>query len=89
MDQIACIIFIMFITISRKENLMPELSSQAASQVIGTTVPTIHRYIDRGLLPARKQGMRGIVRIDTVSLKTFAEEYGFHYNDQLAAELSE
>ena len=68
---------------------MPELSSTAAAQVIGTSVPTIHRYIDRDLLPARQQGLRGIIRINTDDLKTFAEEYGFRYNDHLAATLTE
>ena len=67
---------------------MPELSSEGAAQVIGTSSLTIRRYVDREMLPARKQGIRGIIRIETDDLKSFAEEYGFRYNDQLAADLS-
>lgn len=68
---------------------MPELSSSAAGQVIGVTSDTIRRYINQGMLPARKQGVKGIIRIDNDALKAFAEKYEFLYDDQLAAELSE
>lgn len=68
---------------------MPELSSDNAGLVIGTTRETINRYVNRKLLPARRQGLRGIIRIDTNDLKNFAEEYGFRYDDHLAATLTE
>jgi len=68
---------------------MPELSSKSAAQVIGISDETIRVYVDQEILPARKQGLRGIIRIETDALKSFASEYGFRYNDQLATELSE
>ena len=68
---------------------MPELSSNAAGRVIGVSGETIRRYVDRELLPARQQGLRGVIRIEPDALKEFAEEYGYRYNDQLAEELGE
>ena len=68
---------------------MPELSSNDAAQVIGTTSETIRRYIDREILPARQFGLRGIIRIDVDDLKKFANEYGFRFDDQMAAQLAE
>ncbi len=68
---------------------MPELSTDSAGKTIGTSGQTIRRLIDRELLPARREGLRGIIRIEVDSLKEFATKYGYRFNDELAANLAE
>lgn len=59
-----------------------ELSSTQAAQIMSTTVVTVIAYIDRGLLPARRMGVRRIVRIKPHDLRVFAETYGFAWDEE-------
>lgn len=63
---------------------MPDVSSAEAAQIIGISSQTIRRLIDRELLPARKQGLRGLVRVELDDLRKFAEEYNYKFDDRLA-----
>lgn len=64
---------------------MPEVSSAEAAKIIGITSQTIRRHIDDQLLSARKQGVRGIVRVDIDDLRKFADEYQYRFDEELAA----
>lgn len=74
--------------VSRLESAMPEVSSTEAAQILGVSRQTIIRYIDRQLIPARKQGLRGISRIELEDLQRFAEEYQYRYDEKLARRLA-
>jgi len=63
---------------------MPEVSTAQAAEIIGTSDETIRRYVDRSMLPARQQGIRGIIRIELSDLRSFAEQNGFRYDQQIA-----
>lgn len=65
-----------------------DLSAEQAAQVIGVSRPTIHDYVKRGLLPARRQGLRQAIRIDLDDLRKLAEELGFNFNEEFVKQLS-
>lgn len=60
---------------------MRGLSAIEAGKVIGVTHTSIHNYVKRGLLPARHQGPRKIIRIDAEDLRKFAEQYEFVFDE--------
>ncbi len=68
---------------------MSELSSKGTARGIGTSREAISLYLNRDLLPTMRQGLRGIICIDTDDLKSFSKECGFRYQNQLTANLSE
>ncbi len=68
---------------------MAEVTTTQAAEILAANKRTIKRRVDDGLLPARKQGLRGIAYIELEDLRTFAERYGYRYNDALAKQLAE
>lgn len=68
---------------------MPEVSGSHAADIIGVDRSTIRRYVDRGLLKARRAGVRNIVRIEIEDLREFAKEQEFRFNEELAKQLAE
>ncbi len=64
---------------------MPEVTSVEAGEIIGVSGETIRQYVDRGLLKARRQGMKRKIYIDVADLAAFAREYDFRF-DQARAE---
>lgn len=64
---------------------MPEVTAAQASQIVGVTDDTVRNYVERGLLPARRQGIKRIIYIDLDNLKRFANQYNFRF-DQAAAD---
>ncbi|HQY93450.1 helix-turn-helix domain-containing protein [Caldilinea sp.] len=64
---------------------MPEVTSVQAAQIIGVIDDTVRNYVDRGLLPARRQGLRRKIFIELSELEHFAAEYDFRF-DQATAE---
>lgn len=67
---------------------MRGLSAIQAGKIIGVTHATIHNYVKRGVLLARRVGVRRIIRIDVEDLRKFAEQYQFDFDEQLARELT-
>ena len=67
---------------------MPEVSSHDAGMIIGVNSETIRRYVDRGILPARRVGLRGKLRIDIEELRKVAVTYQYRFDDKLAAQLA-
>lgn len=66
-----------------------ELSAEQAARIIGVSRPTIHVYVKRGLLPARRQGLRRAVRINIDDLRFFAEGYGYNIDEEIVRRLAD
>ncbi len=67
---------------------MPELSSTDAGRVISVSRQTIVSYVDSGVLPARRMGLRKVIRIDVEELRRTAEKYGYRFDTTLATQLA-
>lgn len=68
---------------------MAEVTATQAAEILSTSHMTIHRRVDDGTLPARRQGLARIVKIDVRDLKRFAEKYGYRFDEKLAKEYSD
>jgi excisionase family DNA binding protein len=66
-----------------------EVTAPQAADLLGVSLPTIHRYVAAGKLPARQQGAgsRQYVYVELGALRTFASQYGYVFNEQMASEL--
>lgn len=67
---------------------MPEVNGPQAAEIIGKSIMTIHRKVDDGSLPARQEGTgeRKFIYIEIDSLRQFAEQYGYRFNEEIAAQ---
>ena len=72
-----------------KGNGMAEVTATQAAEILSTSHMTIHRRVDDGLLPARRQGLNRIVKIDVKDLQRFAKEYGYRFDEKLAEKYAE
>jgi excisionase family DNA binding protein len=61
-----------------------ELTSPQAAEVIGVAEATIRNYVERGILPARRVGLRRFIRIDVDNLRRFAVQYGYDFDEEKA-----
>lgn len=68
---------------------MLEVSSVAAAKIIGISDDTIRRQVRNGLLSARQQGLRGMIRIEIEELRSFAQKYQYRFDENLASQLAE
>ena len=66
---------------------MPEVTAPEAAAIIGKSIHTVHRRIDEGTLLARKEGTgeRKRVYIEIDELRRFAGEYGYRFDEVIAA----
>lgn len=67
---------------------MPEVSTIDASRIVNTSDTTIRRHVDDGRLVARREGLRGRIRIDIEELRQFATKYQYRFDDELAGQLA-
>ncbi|MEZ4684175.1 MAG: helix-turn-helix domain-containing protein [Caldilineaceae bacterium] len=67
---------------------MPEVSGPDAAKILGIDQSTVRRYIYRGLLKARRSGLRKIIKVDLDELRRFAAEHEYRFNEELAGEYS-
>lgn len=65
---------------------MPEVSAPQAAEILNTSHQTIFRRVEDGILPARREGIKQIIRIEVDTLRQFAKEYGYRFSEKLAAE---
>ena len=74
-----------------KEMQRAEVTGPQAAQILGTSLKTVHRKVDAGVLPARKQGTgeRKFLYIDVADLERFAMTYGYRFRKDLAQEFAE
>lgn len=68
---------------------MAEVTVAKAAQILSANKRTILRRVEDGTLPARKQGLKRIAYIELDDLRTFAQQNGYRYNEELAEELAE
>jgi excisionase family DNA binding protein len=67
---------------------MAELTVLEAAQVVGMNRDTVRRWCVDGLLQTRRVGLRRDWRIDIDDLRRHARQYGYDFDEKLAAELA-
>jgi len=65
-----------------------ELSASQAAHVLQVSRDTIWRDVRDGNLIARRQGRRGIIRIDVEKLEKYANDNGYIINAQMLKEIT-
>lgn len=68
---------------------MPEVSAREAAQIINVSHMNIYRHVKAGRLPARNEGIRGIIRVEVDDLRKFAERYQYRFDEELATQLAQ
>ncbi len=72
-------------TVATMEMQMAEVNAVQAAKILGKSLPTIHRKVDAGELPARQEGTnRKFIFIDVKDLRKFAQQYGYRFDEALA-----
>jgi shikimate kinase len=66
---------------------MAEVNGPQAAEILSMSIQSVHRKVDAGALPARQQGtgVRQFIFIDIDDLRKFAQQYGYRFNEELAA----
>lgn len=64
-----------------------ELTATEAAEVLGVTDRTIRYYIEKGMLPARRRGLRNFA-ISLSDLRRFAEEQNMVFQEDVAQRLA-
>lgn len=68
--------------------LRMEITTAEAGAALGISRETIRLHVAEGRLPARKQGIRGILKIQVDDLREFARQFGYVVNDQYLTRLA-
>jgi hypothetical protein len=68
---------------------MPEVSLTQASQIVSRDRSTVFHWVNDGLLPARRVGIRRDIRIDVGKLRAFAARYNYPFDEDLAGSTEE
>ena len=63
---------------------MAEVTAAQAADILAISHMTIHRRVEDGSLPARREGVKGIVKIDVEDLRQFAKTYSYRFNETIA-----
>ena len=67
---------------------MPEVTAAQAAEIVGISDDSIRNYVDRDLLPARRQGIQRKIFIELDDLKVFASQYDFRFNEDAAEQIT-
>ncbi len=65
---------------------MPEVTLTEASEIVSKDRSTVFRWVEDDLLPVRREGIRRDIKIDIATLRSFAEEHGYRFDEKLAQE---
>ncbi len=68
---------------------MAEVTTAEAAEILSTTQRTIQRRVDDGHLPARRQGLKQTAYIDLDTLRAFAKQYGYRFDEAKANAVTE
>ena len=68
---------------------MPEVSLTQASEIVSKDRSTVFRWVEDGLLPARRVGIRRDIYIDIDTLRRFSAQYGYRFDDALARQYAQ
>ncbi len=63
---------------------MPEVTLTQASDIVAMDRTTVFRWVEDGLLPARRFGLRRDILIEVADLRNFAVVNGYRFNEDLA-----
>lgn len=66
---------------------MPIVSGPGAAKIVGVDESTIRRHVYRGVLTARRVGLRKVIRIDLDDLRNLAEQLDYKFDEELAQKL--
>ena len=64
-----------------------EISAADAARIVHKNKETIRRWVNGNLIPHRKEGLRGDIKIDIDDLRKFAVNYGYRFDEEFAATL--
>ena len=67
---------------------MATVTATQAAEILSISHMTIHRRVDDGLLPARREGVARIIKIELDDLRSFAKEYNYAFNEDVAKRLT-
>ncbi len=59
------------------------LSAPQAAEVVGVDRVTIFRWVDDGLLPVERYGLRRIIMIDPDDLRKFARTHNYPFDERI------
>jgi len=65
---------------------MTEVTASKAAEILATNRRAVQRRVAEGLLPARRQGPKGIAYIEVDDLRKFAKKYGYRFDEAKAAQ---
>lgn len=68
---------------------MPEVSLTQASEIVSKDRTTVFRWVEDGLLSARRVGIRRDIKIDISDLEGFARKYDYPFDQSLARQYAE
>ena len=64
---------------------MSEVTLTQASEIMNKPRMTVFRWVEQGLIPSRRVGIRRDIRIQIDDLRSFAMLYDYDYDTTLAA----
>lgn len=85
----ACYSFAMYTTLSRNGVTMPEVKALDAAALIGVSDETIRRLVNLNILPARKVGLRGKIKVNLDDLRNLAEKLNYRFDEEAAKKFYE
>ncbi len=68
---------------------MPEVTVTQASEIVSKDRTTVFRWVEDGLLSARRVGIRRDIRINLDDLERFAKRYDYPFDKSLARQYAE
>ena len=69
-----------------ENDMATEVTASQAAEILSISYVTIHRRVDDGTLRARRQGLNRMIMIDIEDLRSFANQYGYRFDEAKAAE---
>lgn len=76
-------------TFTEETSMAREVTASQAAEILSISYVTIHRRVDDGVLQARRQGLNRMIMIDMNALRSFATQYGYRFDEEIAARYSE
>lgn len=65
------------------------LSAPQAAEVVGVDRTTLFRWVDDGLLPVERYGLRRIIMIDPDDLRRFAQAHNYPFNERILDQIQQ
>lgn len=75
-------------TFTQKQRYEMEVSAIDAARIVHKAKETVRRWTINELLPCRKEGLRGDIKIDIDDLRLFADKYGYRFDEEIVKSLN-